>query len=190
MLKFSTLALVATGLLVSGCATTQFNGFSNAPLAQVAIVQNPDINGGNVPVEAVNKITYYSTSCQSQIHSQVAGAGQSAINGAVPGAVATAAGVAGGARVGFSGAASTYLPYGAAIGAMSGANSGLLIGSASAASGIGECTKQFWDDAQHDKLDKAEGFEDKRFKGTHVVPVSAGKAWGAKIPKLESTPKK
>lgn len=182
------LALIFGAMTVSGCATTQFAGFSNAPLAQVAVVQHPRVNGGQVPAAAMPEIRYLSASCQTQIHQQVAGPVQSGVTGA-------ATGLLGGASVGpaahtaFGAAASLgkYSLYGAVPGAFGGALNGATIGGTSAASGIGTCTRDFWEESKKDPLlspnPETINFHEAKYRGTFVEVVIAGKAWGNSQPR-------
>lgn len=48
-------------------------GFSEEAVAQIAIVQNPRINGGKLSVEALKEIQFLSMSCQGQVGAQAAG---------------------------------------------------------------------------------------------------------------------
>ena len=181
-------ALAFSGL--TGCATmSQFNGYVKADAgarqaieagqynaqatAQVAIVQNPDINGGKISPQALKKIEQFSISCQEQIDGQLAGAAQSAANGAMPyGAAGLGAGPA--AAAAFSGAkAIDYAKYGGITYLFAGAANGLVTGSYAMASAKGTCTRDFWDDVSKN---------DPAFRGTHVEVVYAGKRWHDSVP--------
>lgn len=164
--------------MLAGCQTTQFSGFSNAPLAQVAVVQHPRINGGIIPLAALTEITYLSASAQQQIHEQAAGLEQSMINGAVPAAGAGAVGFSAGysaANVGL--AAGTAGAIGAITGAANGAWSGAMMGSGSAANAIGSTVRDFWELDKKLPAASPEGmdFTGDEFKGTFVQPITAGK---------------
>jgi len=173
--------LALTGL--SGCATSQFSGFSSAPLAQVALVQHPDVNLGRFPEGAVEKISRLSKSCQEQISKQTAGMLQSVLSGAVPSAAAGFAGVGTGANLGINAPFVKYAQYGAVAGAAGGAVAGATMGSASRAAAIGGCTQLFWE------VSKKGGTDDPRwggnsYAGTFAVPVLGGKKlFGADPPK-------
>ncbi|MES2225217.1 MAG: hypothetical protein V4480_00210 [Patescibacteria group bacterium] len=176
----------AMGPMLSGCASTQFAGFSSAPLAQVAIVQHPRVNGGVPPLEAVKEITFLSTSCQGQVHHQVAGPGQSFVNGVLPGAISGGS-VGPAAHTAFGAAAKTlqYAGYGAIPGAVGGGINNATVGASSAASAIGMCTRDFWDESKKEGLsgDPSVDFKDDKYIGTFVEVVTAGKAWGNSEPR-------
>ena len=168
------LAALASALALSGCATSTFNGYSDEPMAQIAIVQNPDMNGGKISPKAMKKIGQYSLACQGQIDAQLAGLGQSAVNGAVPYTVA-GAGTGPAAKVAFGSTVSMsdYAWYGGLAYLLPGAVNGMVSGSYSMASAKGDCTRQFWEDVAK---------TDRDFAGTHVVIVYAGKKWGNSAP--------
>ncbi len=181
--------LAGAPLLLGACAATSFNGYvtaspedaklvqqggySPAATAQIAIVQNPDFNGGKISPRALKKIEEYSISCQHQIDAQLAGPGQSAANGAVPYGIA-GMGVGPAAKAAFAGAsAHAYALYGGIAYVLPGAVNGLITGSYAMASAKGTCTRDFWEDVVHTDPD---------FRGTHVVTVFAGKSAGNSIP--------
>jgi hypothetical protein len=141
--------------------------------AQIAIVQNPDLNDGLISPKALKKIQQYNISCQRQIAPQLAGAGQSGVNGAVPyGAAGAGTGPA--AALAFHGASmGAYSIYGALAYVLPGAVNGLVTGSYALASAVGTCTRDFWSDIVDNDPD---------FAGTHVEVVYAGKAWGDSHP--------
>lgn len=175
--------------MLGACATSSFNGYvsasphdmkvvehggySPAAMAQIAIVQNPDFNGGKISPKALQKIQEYSISCQRQIDAQLAGSGQSGLNGAVPYGLA-GLGVGPAAKAAFAGASeSAYALYGGIAYVLPGAVNGLITGSYAMASAKGTCTRDFWEDIVRIDPD---------FRGTHVVVVYAGKAAGDSIP--------
>ncbi|MBU6490548.1 hypothetical protein KGQ25_00040 [Patescibacteria group bacterium] len=151
----------------------EHGGYSDAATAQIAVVQNPDFNGGRISPRALKKIQEYSISCQRQIDVQLAGAGQSGVNGAVPYGVA-GLGVGPAAKAAFAGASMhAYALYGGIAYLLPGAVNGLITGSYAMASAKGTCTRDFWEDVVHTDPD---------FRGTHVVVVYAGKAFGNSMP--------
>jgi len=181
---------LALALTLSACAQTQFAGYDQASdeaaskvnkgeydvdaTAQIAIVQNPDINGGKISLKALMKIEQYSMSCQRQIDPQLAGGVQSGINGVVPYGIGGFVGVGEGAVTGFPGAKfMQYGPYGGIADGAEGGVNGLVTGSYALAAGVGGCTRDFWEDIS--KSDPA-------FAGTHVEIVYAGKSWGDSHP--------
>ena len=183
------LVLVGAPLLLGACATSSFNGYISASpedakkveqgkvvdaaLAQIAVVQNPDFNGGRISLKAIKKIQEYSISCQRQIDVQLAGAGQSGVNGAVPYGLA-GMGVGPAAKAAFAGvSAHAYALYGGIAYILPGAVNGLITGSYAMASAKGTCTRDFWEDVVHTDPD---------FRGTHIVVVYAGKAVGNSAP--------
>lgn len=150
-------------------------GWSEEAAAQIAIVCNPDFNGGKCSPKAVKKILQYAMSCQQQIDTQLAGPGQSAAGGAVAyGAAGLGTGVA--AQAAFKGPGSVllrpYAVYGALAYILPGAVNGLVSGSYSMAAAKGDCTRQFWEDISKTDPD---------FRGTHVTIVYAGKT-GSSVP--------
>ena len=148
--------------------------YSRPASAQIVVVQNPDINGGILSPQALMKIQQYNISCQQQVLPQIAGPVQSGVTGAVTGGIAGATGVGGGAVVGFSHAAfPPYAAYGGIADAAAYGLNGLITGSYAAASAIGTCTRDFWEDKVRD---------DPAFAGAHVEVVYAGKAWGDSHP--------
>lgn len=183
---------LASALLLGACGTmSPFNGFvsatdedakivqaggySEAAMAQIAIVQNPDFNGGKISPKALKKIQQYSISCQGQVDPQLAGRGQSGGSGAVNyGIAGTGTGLA--ANAAFAGAKiSEYAIYGGIAYILPGALNGALGGGYSMASAKGDCTRQFWEDIAKTDPD---------FKGTHVVIVHAGKSGNSVPPAL------
>lgn len=188
--------LAAVGLLGACATTTQFSGYVSATdedaaavaageyrpraLAQVAIVQNPDFNGGVISPKALKKIEQYSMACQRQVDAQLAGPGQSAIIGGTEfGVAGTGTGVAARAAFGSAVSAGKYATYGGIAYILPGAVNGLVTGSYAMASAKGTCTRDFWEDIVH---------TDPAFRGTHVVVVYAGKAVGnARPPALDSS---
>ena len=181
---------LAAVLLLGACASSPFNGYitagpqdmqavrqggySPAAMAQIAIVQNPDFNGGKISPLALKKIQEYSISCQHQIDPQLAGAGQSGISGAVPYGVA-GLGIGPATKAAFGSAVnmSSYAVYGGIAYLLPGAVNGLISGSYAMASAKGTCTRDFWEDVVH---------SNPLFAGTHVVVVYAGKAAGDSVP--------
>ncbi len=188
------LVLAGVVLLLGACgAMSQYNGYvtateedakivaaggySEAAMAQIAIVQNPDFNGGKISPKALRKIQQYSVSCQYQIDTQLAGAGQSSANGAVPYGAAGAVGTGVGAALAFDGAKfSNYAIYGGVAYLTAGAINGLVTGSYAMASAKGTCTRDFWEDIVKTDPD---------FKGTHVVVAYAGKTRNSRPPLLD-----
>lgn len=186
--------VLVSALLTAACGATQFNGyesataedkkivaaggFSEAAMAQIAIVQNPDFNGGMISPKALRKIQQYSISCQEQVDAQLAGPGQSGVNGAVSyGAAGLGTGPAA-AAAGFTNAAisaGNYAIYGGGAYVLPGAVNGLVTGSYAMASAKGTCTRDFWEDICKTDPD---------FKGTHVVVAYAGKRSNSRPPAL------
>lgn len=154
--------------------TVKNGGYSDAAMAQIAIVQNPKINGGKLSPEAVRVIQELSMSCQQQVDGQLAGAAQSGIYGGVDYGI-TGLGVGPAARVGFGKMASIvkYAGYGAIASILPGAYNGLITGSYAMASAKGTCTDKFWTDVSKTRPE---------FAGTHVLTVFAGKKWGDSAP--------
>ena len=154
-------------------------GYSDDAMAQIAIVQNPDLpanspNKGKISPKAVTKIQQYAISCQYQIDPQLAGGAQSVINGALPNGGAGALGTGLGAHAAFAGAKfREYATYGGVASLFLGIPYGATSGSYSMASAKGDCTRQFWEDIVKTDPD---------FQGTHVVIVYAGKRWGDSRP--------
>lgn len=181
VLRGATLAACVPMLGLAACSTTQYSGFSDAPMAQIAVVQHPRVNEGIIPAKAYERIDELSGSCQKQIHPQVAGLVQSSVNGAVPGAATGYVGLNAGS--GFLDGVDTgaYGLYGAAAGAVNGAQNGAVVGSAAAATAVANCVDQFWK-----AIDQR---EDSTWRGTFTVPVIAGKSWGSsRPPALEQAP--
>lgn len=189
------LVLATSTLLLGACATSPYNGYVNAPpgamrvvenggyseeaMAQIAIVQNPDFNGGKISPRALKKIQEYSISCQNQVSAQLAGAGQSTISGAVPyGLAGTGAGLGASLAWGSAASAAKYSTYGGVAYLLPGAVNGLVTGSYAMASAKGSCTRDFWNDISKSKSDPD-------FEGTHVEPVYAGKSLHSRPPALD-----
>ena len=171
--------LVGVPALLGGCAGSQMAAYGPG-MNSVAIVQNPDINGGRLTPKAVQKIAYYGDSCRKQVGAQIAGPVQSTVNGVVPYGIAGAVGVGLGASEAFAGAPfGAYAMYGGIATAASGGVNGLITGSYAMASAVGTCTRDFWDDVVH---------TDPAFAGTHVEVVYAGKAWGNSSPPALARP--
>ncbi|MHB1163102.1 MAG: hypothetical protein ACYCZZ_01040 [Minisyncoccota bacterium] len=184
------LVLVGAPLLLGACASmSSFNGYVSASpedakkveqgkvvdaaLAQIAIVANPDFNGGRIAPKALKKIQEYAISCQHQIDAQLAGVGQSGINGAVPYGIA-GMGVGPAAKAAFQGVSEhAYALYGGIAYILPGAVNGMVTGSYAMSSAKGTCTRDFWEDVVHTDPD---------FRGTHIVVVYAGKAFGNSAP--------
>lgn len=184
--------LLVSVLSLGACATSQFNGYmsagpadekvvqaggySEAVVAQIAIVQNPDFNSGRISPRALRKIQEYSISCQRQVDAQLAGGVRSAINGAIPyGAAGLGTGPA--AALAFAGAkVSEYAIYGGGAYLLPGAINGLVTGSYALASAKGTCTRDFWEDIVK---------SDPEFIGTHIVVAYAGKTGRSVPPALE-----
>ena len=155
-------------------------GFSEEAVAQIAIVQNPRINGGKLSVEALKEIQYLSMSCQQQVGAQAAGAAQATTSGAVIG------GATGAVGTGLAGEASypqiqggytnlsRYGTFGLIAGGVSGAVNGYSTGSYNLATGIGSCTVQFWADAVKENPAV--------FRGTKIVTLPYGKRIGGSLP--------
>lgn len=177
------IALIASTLLLGGCGS--LNGFISAPpeakklvdageyvpdaVAQVAIFQHPDFNGGKMSAAALKKIQELSMQCQQQADVQVAGPGQSATTGAgLYGVAGTGTGPAAALAFGRAGnMLGKYATYGGIAYLLPGAVNGLYSGSYAMASVKGTCTVEFW------RLTLEKNPE---FKGTVVVPVLAGKS--------------
>ncbi len=190
------LVLAASTLLLGACGTmSPYNGYVTASTgarrivenggyspeatAQIAIVQNPDFNGGKISLKALKKIQQYSMSCQQQIDAQLAGAGQSAVGGAVPyGLAGTGTGLGASLAWGSAASAAKYSTYGGVAYLLPGAVNGLVAGSYAMASAKGTCTRDFWDDVAKTDPD---------FKGTHVEDVLAGKSGNSAPPALEQS---
>ena len=184
-------------LSLAGCAQSPFSGYDQAApqteraiataaahqqvfyspdaSAQIAVVQNPDINGGRLSAAAEMKIQQYNISCQRQVSPQMAGPVQSAVGSAIPYGVAGFVGTGVGAHVAFGAAASvaTYGAYGGLTELGLGGINGALTGSYAMASAIGTCTRDFWDDVVH---------TNPLFAGAHVEVVYYGKRWGGSAP--------
>lgn len=173
---------------LSGCTTTQFGGYSNAPLAQVGVFQHPRANGGVIPPEAFVEIITLHHSCLRQARPQVAGPLQAAITGGVAGAAVGAASVGTSVDLAFHPVQSVlnkYFVEGAVQGGIGGAYSGAVNGAVSAASTIGACTRDFWN------LSKAHDpeFKGDKYWGTVVETISYGKAINARPPALDPNSK-
>lgn len=153
-------------------------GWSEEAVAQIAIVQNPDINGGLLPLAALKKIQKYSMSCQGQVGAQAAGSGQATATGAVIGAGTGGSGTGLAAEVAYPknpGVSNfnRFGLFGLTAGGVSGAVNGYATGSYNLAVGIGSCTAQFWADAVKDDPD---------FRGTKIVSLPHGKRAGGSLP--------
>lgn len=149
-------------------------GYSEAAVAQIAIVQHPDFNGGKISKKAFQKVQELSMLCQRQVDPQLAGGGQSALSGAVAYGTAGAVGTGVGASQAFSYAVGAeYAIYGGIASLVPGAVNGLVTGSYAMASAKGTCTVEFW---------RLTVERDPSLKGTIVIPVLAGKAWGQALP--------
>jgi hypothetical protein len=186
------IALIVSTLLLGACGS--LNGFISAQpeakklvdageyvpeaVAQVAIFQHPDFNGGKLPLAALRKIQQLSMSCQGQADGQVAGPGQSAATGAgLYGVAGTGTGPAAALAFGSAGnMMGKYATYGGIAYLLPGAVNGLYSGSYAMASVKGTCTVEFW------RLTLEKNPE---FKGTVVVPVLAGKSSNSAPPTLE-----
>lgn len=146
-------------------AGSHMSGYSSDPLASVAIVHNPDFNGGRISPQAYDTIVRYGQSCDEQIGrwspSATSNAAQGAVNYGIPGA----AGAALGGAAGFSGDAGNYAAYGGPTAAFGGAVNGLYTGSYSRNAAEGDCVRQFWGDVED---------ADPAFRGTHVVTMFSG----------------
>ena len=194
--SFQGLAVLAAALL-SACAgpkslysgfviaapedeqTVRAGGFSEAALAQVAIVQNPDLNFGKISPKALRKIQEYGISCQKQVDAQVAGGLQTGGQGAgVYGVSGLGLGAA--ASAAFAAAkASEYAIYGAIGYLLPCAVYGGTSGAYAMASAKGSCTRDFWEDVAKTDPD---------FRGTHVVVIHSGRRWGdSRPPALDRT---
>lgn len=153
-------------------------GYSEEAVAQVAIFQHPDFNGGKMSVAALKKIQELSMLCQQQADVQVAGPGKSAATGAgLYTAAGTGTGPAAAAAFGSAGdMMGKYAIYGGIAYLLPGAVNGLYSGSYAMASTKGTCTVEFW------RLTLEKNPE---FKGTIVVSVLAGKSSNSRPPTLD-----
>lgn len=185
--------VLASALFLGACGTmSQYNGYVTAPpeakkavesgafveeaVAQIAIVQNPDFNGGKISVKALKKIQEYGMSCQRQIDAQLAGPGQSGAGGALSyGLAGTGTGAAADLAFGNAVKMGEYAIYGGVAYILPGAVNGLVTGSYAMASAKGTCTRDFWGDIAKTDPD---------FAGTHVEVVHAGKARNSLPPSL------
>ena len=155
--------------------------YSAMASAQVAIVQNPDINGGRLSPQAFMKIQEYNISCQHQVSPQLSGPVQSFVGSAVPYGAAGTVGTGVGAHAAFGAAATvgTYGLYGGLTELGLGGVNGIITGSYAMASAVGTCTRDFWDDVVHTSP---------LFAGAHVEVVYYGKRWGDSAPPALSRP--
>ncbi len=200
-LRIASLLILLASL--SACAQSPFNGYAevnkktedevktaseNGRLlysamasAQVAIVQNPDINGGHLSPQAFMKIQEYNISCQHQVSPQLSGPVQSFVGSAVPYGAAGTVGTGVGAHAAFGAAATvgTYGLYGGLTELGLGGVNGIITGSYAMASAVGTCTRDFWDDVVHTSP---------LFSGAHVEVVYYGKRWGDSAPPALSRP--
>lgn len=154
-------------------------GWAEEAVAQVAIVQNPRINGGRLSVEALKEIQLLSMSCQQQIGAQAATAGQGIATGAAIGAVAGGVGTGMAAEVAYPKNAGVnnlgrFGTFGLIAGGVSGAFNGMATSSYNLAVGIGSCTVQFWADAVKENPAV--------FRGTKIVSLPYGKRIGGSLP--------
>lgn len=194
-IKILSIAAISTMALLGGCATTQYSGFSKAPLAQVSIAQHPRINGGKVPDEAKKEIIFLNASCQQQ--NQGAGPFQSIVNGAVPGGVSGGSSLAIGYHAAFKTIShATGGILGGITGLIGGGFNGAQVGAMSDAATIGDCAKGLWavDLKNPDASPKTKSgvpiftFTDDKYKGTIVTVVTAGKAWDKSSPPGNTVP--
>lgn len=182
----------SSSLSLGACATTSFNGYERAKpedvakvnageyspraSAQVAFVQNPLINNGRMTPEAFRTGQLFAISCQQQLKDQMAGPIQSTTNGAVdysvPGAVTTG----GAAKAAFGLSASSYALYAGGSYLGTGGANGAISGSYSLSNGVANCSEYFVNDVR----DKPQYEAD--LGGFHVLPATAGKAWGDSSP--------
>lgn len=147
--------------------------YSRSATAQIAIVQNPDFNGGKLSLKALNTIQRYNVSCQHQIGAQVAGPVQTTASGMATYA-AGGAGLGLGAKAAFTGlSGGAYAAYGAISTGFVGGVNGLTAGSYAMAAAVGQCTIDFWKDVVHNSP---------AFRGAHVVIVYDGKRLGDSLP--------
>lgn len=159
---------IALATLLSACAGagSHMSGYSSDPLASVAIVQNPDFNGGRISPEAYDTIVRYGQSCDAQIGAQSPSMASHAAQGAVNYGVPYAAGAAVGTTLGLEGSPvggmAIYSGFSSAAG---GAVNGLYTGSYARNAAEGDCVRQFWGDVEGSNPD---------FRGTHVVTMFAG----------------
>lgn len=168
---------------LSACAGTPWSGFESADpsalekikngeivaevVAQIAVAQHPEFNGGVIPARAFQKIQELALSCQIQMDAQLAGVVRSGASGMLSyGAAGTGTGPA--ASAAFNGVKmGEYAAYGGIAYILPGFVNGLYSGGYSAASAKGDCTRQFWTLSQE---------KDPSLKGTAVMVVHAGKS--------------
>ncbi|KND50835.1 MAG: hypothetical protein AB202_00315 [Parcubacteria bacterium C7867-007] len=176
----STALVIMVSLTVGACATSPLAGYSQAPLAQNAIVGHEDCDlvtgtckvGSNAnPERLVPKLAYdtavrYSVTCSKDVDQQVAGLLQSSAYGAGLYAVSGGLGLEGGVKY-VSKTATGYGGYGAVAGGANGVVAGAMTGANSAGAAKGTCTKE--------KMDRVAG----EFPGAIVLVVTGGKAPGA-----------
>ncbi len=153
-------------------------GWCEECVAQIAIVQNPRVNGGKLSVEALKEIQVLSMSCQEQVGAQAAGSGQAVASGAVIGSVAGGIGTGLGAEVAYRKTPGIdnfryFGTFGAVANAVTGGVNGYATGSYNLAVGIGSCTVQFWADVVKDNP---------AFKGAKIVSLPYGKRAGGSLP--------
>lgn len=190
------LIALSFALALGGCATSPYNGyvsasrddlahvekgeFSDAAMAQIALVQHPEINGGIIPVGALKRVQEDAISCQWQLDPQLAGAGRSTVTSGLSYGLAGAAGTGLGANAAFGSAvkAGEYATYGGVAMLFSGAVNGLVSGSYSASAAKGDCVKQLW------SIDQK---KNPKFEGTFVVIVYAGKSSNSRPPALDQS---
>lgn len=162
------LALAPILVLLQACggAASHMSGYSDDPWASIAVVQNPDINGGRIAPEAIALIERYGESCNAQIDAQspsrASNAAQGAVNYGVPGAAGTALGATLGLDVANPGG---YATYGGVAGAANGAVSGMYAGSYARNAAEGSCVQAFVGDVRPGNP---------VLRGTHVVTMFAG----------------
>lgn len=155
-------------------------GWAEEAVAQIAIVQNPRINGGKLSVEALKEIQLLSMSCQQQIGAQAATIGQGIATGTAIGSVAGGVGTGMAAEVAYPKNTGVnnlgrFGLFGLIAGGVNGAFNGMGTASYNLAVGIGSCTVQFWADAL--KAD-TKGV----FQGTKIVSLPYGKRFGGSLP--------
>lgn len=187
-------AAIAVSVLsfLSACAGTPWSGFESADssalekvkagqivpeaVAQIAVAQHPEFNGGITPARAFQKIQELAISCQIQMDAQLAGAVRSGVSGALSyGVGGLGTGPAASAAFGNAVKMGEYATYGGITYILPGFVNGLYSGGYSAAAAKGDCTRQFWTLSQE---------KDPTLKGTIVAIVYAGKS-SAVPPNLE-----
>lgn len=149
--------------------------YSPRATANITIVQNPDVNGGIIPKDALAYIERYAVSCQWQVNPQQAGPGQSTASGLLEGPL-PAAGTGGGAGWAFKGAdVGQYTQYALPGYILAYGENALRSGSYGGNASKGECTGKFWDDKRQDDTHP-------NWYGTHVLTNYSGKSWGDSTP--------